>query len=170
MQLVITAPASTESAVATEITWVAKGGSSINSKDGRWALRKNSKGEWKVVEYGTTATSGLTKDQAKAYAELVVANSNVDLKAALQEGTAKVYSLRGDGTTRRRHFLSGEELVAAEAVKAMRDQGLGMAHIAEQVHASISHVRRMLIDLAITEQLQAADASELEAMLVGAAE
>lgn len=167
MQLVITAPKSTAVAT-TDITWVSKGGSSINSQDGRWALRKNSKGEWKVVEHGTTVNSGLTKEAAKAYAEAVVAATGTDLKAALAEGTALVHSVRSNGTLRRRHFLTGDALKAAQDVQAMREQGLGMAHIANTLHASISHVRRMLNDLAITTELSEMEADQLAAMLTGA--
>lgn len=170
MQLVIATTANTaETTAATEIKWIAKGGSSINSLDGRWALRKNSKGTWKVVENGTTVASELTKDEAKAYAEAVVAPAT-DVKAALLAGEAKVYSVRGNGTLRRRHFLTGMELDIALAIQYEREQGLGLAYIAKERHVSISHIRRVLIDLALTEELTALGEAELAAMLQGAAE
>jgi hypothetical protein len=168
MQLVISAPV-TETTTATDIKWVAKGGSSVNSADGRWALRKNSKGEWKVVDGGTTVASGLTKDQAKAHAENAVAPAT-DVKTALSKGEAKVYSLRADGTMRRRHFLTGQDLNTALQVRAARELGKGMGFIANELHVSVSHVRRILVDLAITEQLTEADNDQLSALLIGAAE
>lgn len=172
MQLAIATPALvTETTTsATEIKWVAKGGSSINSADGRFALRKNSKGTWKVVDNGTVRKEDLTKEQAKLFAETLVEVSTTDLKAALLAGEAKVYSVRSNGTMRRRHFLTGADLVAAQAVAADRASGKGLAVIASSLHVSISHVRRMMVDLAITQELTEMDNSQLEAMLVGAAE
>lgn len=176
MKLVI----ATKSLVATEpasIKWVAKGGSSINSEDGRWALRKNTKGEWKVLDNGTMVNAGLTKDEAKAYAEKVVAAPSTDLTLALAAGDAQVYSVRSNGTMRRRHFLAvgSAERNVAEWVRAQRTgsdtaEARTMASIASEMHTSVSAVRRILVDLAITEQLAAMDQDELEAILVGGAE
>lgn len=171
MQLVVTAPAPTAQAEqATEIKWVAKGGSSINSADGRFALRKNSKGTWKVLDNGKELAGGLTKDEAKAEAAMVTTLGQTDLKASLLAGTAKVHSVRGNGTLRRRHYLVGEALAAAEQVVARREAGDSLAAIAKDMHSSVSYVRRMLVDLAITQELNAMQEDELSAIFQGAGE
>lgn len=106
-----------------------------------------------------------------------------DLAAALAQGTAQVHSEREDGTLRRRHFLTGKALEEALWVRAQREgqdadeaEGIpaitprSMASIARELHVSIAAVRRILIDLAITEELEDAEQDELEAMLAGSQE
>lgn len=106
-----------------------------------------------------------------------------DLAAALVEGTAQIHSERENGTLRRRHFLTGKEMAEALWVRLQREgqdadeaedipavTPRSMASIAKEMHVSIAAVRRILIDLAITEELENADQDELEAMLQGASE
>lgn len=106
-----------------------------------------------------------------------------DLINGLIAGTVQVHSEREDGTLRRRHFLTGKDLEVALWVRAQRegqdaDEAEGveaitprsMGSIAREMHVSVAAVRRILVDLAITEELEEADQDELEAMLVGAAE
>lgn len=173
MQLVITAPASTDTATVTELTWVSKGGSSIDSKDGAYRLRKNSKGEWRILaQDGSVLWVAADKDGAKQFAanHLAATTNTTDVKPALATGEAKVYSVRSNGTMRRRHFLTGEDLVNANHIAQARQDGLSMAAIAKEWHVSISAVRRTLIDLAITEELTEMEADQLAAMLVGSVE
>lgn len=109
--------------------------------------------------------------------------ATTDLAAALATGTAQVHSEREDGTLRRRHFLTGTDLEHALWVRAQREgqeadeaEGIpaitprSMASIAKELHVSVAAVRRILIDLSITEELEDADQAELEDMLAGAAE
>lgn len=109
--------------------------------------------------------------------------ATTDLAAALTTGTAQVHSEREDGTLRRRHFLTGTSLEEALWVRLQREgqeadeaEGIlavtprSMKSIAKEMHISIAAVRRILIDLAITEELESADQDELEAMLQGATE
>jgi len=113
------------------------------------------------------------------------ATPTTDLLAALVAGTAKVHNEREDGTLRRRHFLADgtTERADAEWVRAQRegqdaDEAEGveaitprsMKSISEEIHVSIAQVRRILIDLAITEELEEADQDELEALWLGAQE
>lgn len=171
MNIVITAPKSTATAT-TEIKWVAKGGSSIASDTGRFSLRKNSKGVWRVFDGGILVAEAPTKEVAKstAQAHQDVEGSGLGLKAALADGTAQVHSVRANGTLRRRHFLTGDDLTTALQVRAARELGKSMSFIANELHVSISSVRRMLVDLALTEELNAADQAELEALIAGASE
>lgn len=114
---------------------------------------------------------------------ITAATDTTDLLAALTAGTAKVHSEREDGTLRRRHFLTGRSLEEALWVRAQREgqeadeaEGIpaitprSMGSIARELHVSVAAVRRILVDLAITEELELADQDELEAMLVGAEE
>ena len=112
---------------------------------------------------------------------ITAANDTTDLRKALVEGTAKVHSERQDGTLRRRHFLTGTDREHAEWVRLQRtgQEAEGdvpavtprtMASIAGELHVSVAAVRRMLNDLAITEEIEDADNDELEAMWTGAAE
>lgn len=111
--------------------------------------------------------------------------SATDLLVALAEGTATVHSERADGTFRRRHFLAegsterqtadwiavqrtGQEADPAEGIPFVKARS--MSSIANELHVSVSAVRRILIDLAITEELELADQDELEAMLAGSIE
>lgn len=115
---------------------------------------------------------------------IVITAPNTDkLVEQLISGTAQVHSEREDGTLRRRHFLTGTALQEALWVRLQRegqeeDQAedieavapRSMASIAKELHSSIAAVRRILVDLAITEEIEDADNSELEDMLTGAAE
>lgn len=106
-----------------------------------------------------------------------------DIAAELAKGTAQVHSEREDGTLRRRHFLTGNELAEALWVRLQREgqeadeaEGIpavtprSMVSIAKELHVSIAAVRRILIDLAITEELEEADQDELAAMVQGSQE
>lgn len=114
---------------------------------------------------------------------ITAATTVTDLQAALAEGTAQVHSEREDGTLRRRHFLTGTELAEALWIRAQREgqeadeaegvpfiEARSMRSIAKELHVSVAAVRRVLVDLAITEELEDADQDELEALLQGAAE
>lgn len=109
--------------------------------------------------------------------------ADTDILEALTAGVAQVHSVREDGTLRRRHFLAGKDLEEALWVRAQRegqeaDEADGvptitprsMRSIANELHLSISAVRRILIDLAITEELLDMEAEELETLLTGGAE
>jgi hypothetical protein len=118
--------------------------------------------------------------------ELVItatASATTDLAASLAAGTAQVHSVREDGTLRRRHFLTGKALEEALWVRAQREgqeadeaEGVsfiaarGMASIARELHVSIAAVRRVLIDLAITEELEELDTDELDTLVQGSTE
>jgi len=110
-------------------------------------------------------------------------NTGSDLIEALASGTAQVHSVRENGTTRRRHYLTGKDLEYALWVRLQREgqtadeaEGIpavtprSMASIAKEMHVSIAAIRRMLVDLAITEELEELEADELEAMLIGSDE
>lgn len=114
---------------------------------------------------------------------ITATETTTDLLAALTEGTAKVHNEREDGSLRRRHFLTGLGREHAEWVRLQRtgqaeDQAEDipfvaprtMASIAKELHTSVAAVRRVLVDLEITEALEDADQDELEAMFVGAAD
>lgn len=117
--------------------------------------------------------------------ELVITapTTDQDILVALGEGTAQVHTVREDGTLRRRHFLVGHPYTEAIWVRLQREgqeadeaEGIpfvaprSMRSIAGELHLSISAIRRILVDLAITEELREMDQDELEAMLAGAAE
>lgn len=109
--------------------------------------------------------------------------ATTDLADALAKGTAQVHSEREDGTLRRRHFLTGADLEHALWIRAQREgqdadeaEGISaitprsMGAIAKELHVSIAAVRRTLIDLELTEQLEDAEQDELEALLAGSQE
>jgi len=106
-----------------------------------------------------------------------------DIIAALTKGEAQVHSQREDGTLRRRHFLTGTDLEHALWIRAQREgqeadeaEGIpaitprSMSSIARELHVSIAAVRRILVDLAITEEIEESDQDELEALLAGSEE
>jgi hypothetical protein len=114
---------------------------------------------------------------------ITATDAPTDLLAALTAGTAKVHNEREDGSLRRRHFLTGLGREHAEWVRLQRTgqdedqaEGIsfvaprGMASIAKELHTSIAAVRRVLVDLEITEALEDADEAELADMFVGATE
>jgi hypothetical protein len=105
--------------------------------------------------------------------------ATTELVKALIEGKATVHSERADGSLRRRHFLADgtTERAEAEWVRLQRtgqeaDKDVeaitprSMASIAKELHVSIAAVRRTLIDLAITEEIEDAEVEELETMWV----
>lgn len=104
---------------------------------------------------------------------------------ALIAGDVLVHSLREDGSTRRRHFLyesskdrevaewvrlqrEGQEADEAEGIEAVTPRS--MKSIAREMHTSIAAVRRILIDLAITEEIEDSEQEELWALITGASE
>ncbi len=106
-----------------------------------------------------------------------------DLLAALTENTAQVHSVREDGTTRRRHFLTGTAREHAEWIRLQRtgqeaDEAEGipavtprsMGSVAKELHVSVAAIRRILVDLAITEELEDMEAEELAELFIGAEE
>jgi hypothetical protein len=100
---------------------------------------------------------------------ITATQSDTDLLAALTAGTAQVHSEREDGTLRRRHFLTGKDLEHALWVRLQRegqeaDEAEGIVAVAPRSMASIAR------ELAITEELEASDQGDMEAMLVGASE
>jgi hypothetical protein len=109
-------------------------------------------------------------------------DSATDLLIMLMKGEAQVHSEREDGTLRRRHFLTDTARAEAEWIRLQRTgqeadgeefpfiAPRSMGSIAKELHVSVAAVRRILIDLAITEELEDADTDELEAMLQGAQE
>lgn len=114
---------------------------------------------------------------------ITIPTDTTDVIAALRDGTAKVHNEREDGTLRRRHFLTGKDYEIALWVRLQRTgqeedkaEGIpavsprGMASIAREMHVSVAAVRRILTDLAITEEIEDADEDELAAMIQGAAE
>jgi hypothetical protein len=109
------------------------------------------------------------------------ADTASNLRKALEAGTAYVHTQREDGTLRRRHFLAGVDLEHALWIKLQREgqeadgdvpavTPRSMASIAKELNMSIAAVRRVLIDLAITEELIDADQDELDSLLAGATE
>lgn len=109
------------------------------------------------------------------------AHDTTDLLEALTAGTAQVHSVREDGTLRRRHFLTAKARQEAEWVRVQRtgqeaDEAEGieavtprsMDSIATELHMSVAAVRRILIDLAITEELEDMEEGDLESLLEGA--
>lgn len=117
--------------------------------------------------------------------ELVItaASTATDLLVALGEGSAHIHSVREDGTLRRRHFLVGQAYTEAVWVQAQRDgqeadeaEGIeaitprSMKSIASELHLSVAAVRRILIDMAITDEIREMDQDELEGLLLGAEE
>lgn len=108
-----------------------------------------------------------------------------NILGALYLEDVRVHSIREDGTMRRRHFLvpASKDREIAEWVRLQRegqeadeDEGIeavtprGMKAIAREMHISIAAVRRILTDLAITEELEDSDEDELSALLMGAEE
>jgi hypothetical protein len=91
---------------------------------------------------------------------------------ALAEGTVVLHKVRSNGTFRKVHFLADgtKEREVAEWVANERAEGKRMKDIAKDALLSVAAVRRILNDLALTEELEEAEADELDAMLQGAAE
>jgi hypothetical protein len=92
--------------------------------------------------------------------------------AALTAGDIVLHKVRGNGTFRKVHFLADgtKEREVAEWVANERAEGKRMKDIAKDALLSVAAVRRILNDLALTEELEEAEADELDAMLQGAAE
>lgn len=94
------------------------------------------------------------------------------LLADLATGAAVIHKERGNGTFRRLHFLApgSEARLHAEWVLAKRSEGIGMKAIANEMHTSVSAVRRVINDLLLTEEIEEMDQEDLEALLEGAVE
>jgi hypothetical protein len=99
------------------------------------------------------------------------------LLAELAAGTAHLHKEREDGTYRRVHYLADgsqgreeAEWIAAQREGTEDTAPRSMRSIAEELNLSVSAVRRIISDLALTEELEAMDADELADMLRGAEE
>ena len=90
----------------------------------------------------------------------------------LTNGVAKIYKERENGTYRRVHFLADgtKDREHAEWVALQREEGVSMKAIAAELHVSVSAVRRMLNDLALTEDLEEMEAEDLAELLLGSEE
>lgn len=94
------------------------------------------------------------------------------LIADLTSGVARLYKERDNGTFRRVHFLADntEAREHAEWVALQREEGRSMKAIATEINLSVSAVRRMLNDLALTEELEGMEAEDLADLLLGSEE
>lgn len=92
--------------------------------------------------------------------------------ADLTAGVAKVYRVRENGTFRKVHFLAEdtEGREHAEWVAMQREDGRSMKDISTELNMSIASVRRMLNDLALTNELEEMEAEELAELILGAEE
>jgi hypothetical protein len=90
--------------------------------------------------------------------------------ADLATGTAQLHRERGNGTTRRVHYLAPgtEARELAEYIEAQRDNDLTMAAISAELHMSPAATRRALNDLILTREYEEMDAEELADLLLGA--
>lgn len=70
----------------------------------------------------------------------------------------KFYRVRGNGTKRHVPTLAGEDLALAETVRGKRSAGATMRQLSEEMHLSVSTLRRLLGSLALTEQAHATHA------------
>lgn len=108
------------------------------------------------------------------------ATTPASLLADLATGIAYLHKQRETGTYRKVHYLAEGTAAReqAEWIRAARTGDLevdgaaprSMRSIAEELHTSVSAVRRVLSDLALTEELEGMEADELEAMLTGGEE
>jgi hypothetical protein len=71
---------------------------------------------------------------------------------------AKFYRVRSNGTKRHVPTLAGEDLALAETVRGKRSAGATMRQLSEEMHLSVSTLRRLLGSLALTEQAHATHA------------
>jgi hypothetical protein len=87
-------------------------------------------------------------------------------------GTVQFHRERGNGTTRRVHFLAEgtEARELANFILFCRENGAGMKTISADLHLSVAAVRRSLNDLLMTIELEEMDTEELADLLDGAAE
>ena len=87
-------------------------------------------------------------------------------------GTVQFHKERGNGTTRRVHFLAEgtEARELADFILVLREDGASMKAVAAELHMSVAAVRRSLNDLLMTQELEAMDAEELADLLTGAEE
>lgn len=94
------------------------------------------------------------------------------LLAEMAAGKVELHTQRDNGTFRKVHFLAEgtEAREHAEWVAAEREAGRTMKAIATEIHASVPSVRRMLNDLALTEEFEKMDAEELDELLRGGTE
>lgn len=68
----------------------------------------------------------------------------------------KFYKVRGNGSKRRVPTLAGDDLTLAETVRGKRQAGATMRQLADEMHLSVSTLRRLLNSLALTEAAAAA--------------
>lgn len=63
----------------------------------------------------------------------------------------RFYKVRGNGTKRHVPTLAGDDLALAETVRGKREAGSTMRQLADEMHLSVSTLRRLLNSLALTE-------------------
>lgn len=86
---------------------------------------------------------------------------------AAAKGTVKFYTERSNGTTRHVQFLAEgtADREVAEWVLVQRDAGVPMRSIANEMHASIPTVRRMINALLLTLEVEEYDTDEIADLL-----
>ncbi|GAB3985680.1 hypothetical protein V1634_29745 [Plantactinospora veratri] len=85
------------------------------------------------------------------------------LAAACAAGTVRLFRLRGNGTTRRLMWLTGEALEVAEWYRLRLDQGASVRQIAEECQTSRPTVRRALGVLDLMDAIEAGEHDDLYA-------
>jgi hypothetical protein len=76
-------------------------------------------------------------------------------------GTVRLFRLRGNGTTRRLMWLTGEALEVAEWYRLRLDQGASVRQIAEECQTSRATVRRALGVIDLMDAIEAGEHDDL---------
>lgn len=86
------------------------------------------------------------------------------------EGKVKFHRERSNGTFRRVQYLAAgtAEREVAEWVAVQREEGKTMKAIAAEMHVSVPTVRRTLNALLLTQEIEEADAEDLQDLVFGA--
>lgn len=90
---------------------------------------------------------------------------------AAAEGRVRVYRARSNGTTRHIPFLpeGSDARAVAEWIRDQKDSRT-MKDLAAEMHESVPTVRRRLVALEVTEEVEGYDQEDIEAILADALE
>jgi hypothetical protein len=110
-------------------------------------------------------TTFILAPAARTAADQVV----VDPKAMLDAGLLVAYSERANGTTRRLELcpVGSTRRDTAEWISERLDEGATLKTVARELHVSLPTVRRFIMALELTEEIEAGDWNEVWAAAQG---
>ena len=126
------------------------------AEDGTLERNRKTDGSGTWVKVSITWAEGFVPDAQPEPAAEDLGWASAKAQRPVIQVDGKFYKVRGHGSKRRVPTLAGDDLNLAETVRGKRQAGATMRQLADEMHLSVSTLRRLLNSLALTEAAAAA--------------